>query len=85
MLAIPPYICSHLTSGGLSERVRLAKLGLQPVEPRPWTPTHDISMRTGYLVSPTRNWDSFLVNIGWGIWLAGLLGMKDRIFLLVAI
>ena len=63
----PLYMCSHWTSGGRKESVHLGALGLQLMEPRPWTLTRNISARNGYLVFPTRSWVLFLVSMGWGI------------------
>ena len=74
----------HQMSDSLRERVRLVALGLQLVELRPWTATLNTSIRTGYLGFLLRNWDSSLVNIGRGIWLARPLRMRDHTFLLTA-
>ena len=81
----PPYMCSHRTSGGRREQVHLGALGFQPVEPRPWTSTRDISAKIRYLVFPTISWVSSLMSLGWGIWLAGLPEMRDRTSFLMAI
>ena len=81
----PPYTCLYRTPGGRKEQARLGARGLQVVEPRPWTLTRNISVRTGYLVFPTRSWASSLVSSGWRFRLAGLSKMKDCTSLLAAI
>ena len=83
-LAISLFMCSHRMSSGMSEQVHLVVLGIQPVELRQWTPTSNMLVRIGHLVFPPRNWDSFLVNIGWGIHTVRLLGMRYHTFLLAA-
>ena len=81
----PPYMCSYWTSDGRREQVHFGELGLQPVEPHSLTPTCDISVKTGYLVFPTRSWVSSLVSLGWGIRLIGMPKMRGRTSLLTAI
>ena len=75
-LEIPLYVLAldvQWLEGASSSEV----LSLQPVEPHPWTPTHDISVRTRSLVFLTRSWVSLLASLGWGTWLAGFPEMRD--------
>ena len=83
-LTIPLFMCSHWMSGGLRKRIHLVVLGFQPVELYPRTPIPNTYARTRYLGFPPSSWDSSLVNIDWGIWLAGPLRMGDDTFLLAA-
>ena len=71
ILVIPLSMCSHKMFGGLREQVRLVALGLQQVGLYLQTLTSSTFVRTGYLGFPPRDWDSSLVNIGWGIWSLG--------------